>query len=251
MAHRLPRPRCVRRAAVAVLGSCAGSVLLLAGPASAHVRVFSDGASEGHAATLRFRVPAEKPSVTTVRIEVTLPAGVRPVSYPAVPGWTHTQRSVGTTTHVVWTATAGHEIKPDDHRYFPVRVGPLPHRPSLGFDTVQTYSDGSVVDWNQPTTGDGEPDFPSPQLVLDAAVVRAQQGKAREEAAPTPSSPAPSVSATAATSAAGSATAEGGTSWVPWAVVGAAVVATGAVVGNRRRGPGGRGGGRRSGAADR
>ncbi|MEU3521614.1 DUF1775 domain-containing protein [Streptomyces sp. NPDC006654] len=232
MAFHYSRLRRVRTAAVSVLGAGVGSVLLLAGPASAHVRVFSEGASEGHPATLRFRVPAEKATVTTVRVEVTLPSGVRPVSYPDVTGWTHTSTAFDGTTHVVWTARAGHEIEPDDHQYFPVRVGPLPHRASLGFDTVQTYSDGSVVDWNQSTGGGREPEFPRPLLILDAAAKDNQSQP--QSGAPGSVLPAPGVSA-AAPAAAGAPRSD--TSWVPWAVTGLAAVAAvvGVVTGNRRR----------------
>ncbi|MFF5408454.1 DUF1775 domain-containing protein [Streptomyces misionensis] len=207
-------------------------MLLLAGPASAHVRVFSEGASEGHPATLRFRVPAEKAAVTTVRVEVTLPSGVQPVSYPDVTGWTHTSTAFDGTTHVVWTARAGHEIKPDNHQYFPVRVGPLPHRASLGFDTVQTYSDGSVVDWNESTSGGRESEFPRPLLILDGAAARDRPSQPQVEA-PVSAAPVPSVAAAPAAARAS----QSDTSWVPWAVTGlaAAVAVVGVVTGNRRR----------------
>jgi uncharacterized protein YcnI len=179
---------------------------------------------------LRFRVPAEKPSVTTVRVDVTLPAGVRPVSYPALPGWTHTHKVIGATTHVVWTAGAGHEIQPDGHQYFPVRVGPLPHQPGLAFETIQTYSDGSVVNWNQPMNGGEEPPFPSPQLVLDAAGVKAHQGTAQDGAAPTASS-----ADTGAASTAVAAARNDDTSRTPWIAAAAAAMAAAAAVGIRRR----------------
>ncbi|MFJ6392893.1 DUF1775 domain-containing protein [Streptomyces sp. NPDC091972] len=84
---RMRRSRRTHRAMTA-MGTAVGSLLLLAGPASAHVRVFSDGATNGAPATLRFRVPSEKADATTIRLDVTLPEGGTPTAVPAAPGWT-------------------------------------------------------------------------------------------------------------------------------------------------------------------
>ncbi|MES9538825.1 DUF1775 domain-containing protein [Actinomadura sp. NPDC000600] len=150
----------------------AGMVMPLSAPASAHVRVLSEGAEAGKPATLQFRVPSEKEFSTTVRVDVTLPEGVTAGSVPVDDGWTINRTGGGKGgPHVVWTAQAGHEIKPADTHTFTVRVNPLPDEAVLRFDTAQTYSDGSVVNWNQPATGGQEPDFPAPELVLDPAAV--------------------------------------------------------------------------------
>ena len=187
---RTPRMRASRRAhrATAVLGTAAAALLLLAGTASAHVRVFSDGAKEGSPATLRFRVPSEKADATTVRVDVTLPKEVTANGAPPASGWTwkiSTSAESGV-IHIMWTATSGHELRPDEHRYFDVRVGPLPKEPSIAFDVAQTYSDGSVVNWNELQTGTEEPDFPAPVLVLDAAAAKAEQTRQEASAQPTP-----------------------------------------------------------------
>ncbi|MEU3985290.1 DUF1775 domain-containing protein [Streptomyces sp. NPDC026672] len=238
---RTPHPRAGRRAhrATAVLGTAAAALLLLTGTASAHVRVFSDGAEEGNPATLRFRVPSEKADATTVRVEVTLPKGVTSTGAPPASGWTREDvaSAANGATRVMWTATAGHELKPDEHRYFDVRVGPLPKEPSIAFDVAQTYSDGSVVNWNERQRGGKVPDFPAPVLVLDAAAAKAEQ--AREEAAPRP---APAATATPARAAATRDGGAGTVSWLPWTVAGAAVLGAGTVVAVRRRtAPGGTG----------
>ncbi|MGH3244350.1 MAG: DUF1775 domain-containing protein, partial [Spirillospora sp.] len=180
----------------------AGTVVLLPGTASAHVRVLSEGAEAGKPATLRFRVPSEKEVSTTVRVDVTLPKGVTADSVPAVKGWTVTQSAVGGMAnggaHIVWTARAGNEIRPADTRTFTVRADPLPKVGVLRFDTAQTYSDGSVVNWNQPSTGGQEPDFPTPELVLDPAAVPAAPppGSAAEERSHSAIGEQPKLSAT-------------------------------------------------------
>ncbi|TMR27494.1 DUF1775 domain-containing protein [Actinomadura geliboluensis] len=162
----------------------AAMVTLLASPASAHVRVLSEGAEAGRPATLQFRVPSEKEFSTTVRIDIALPEGVTADSVPEIEGWTISRTPQ---RHIVWTARAGHEIRPAETQTFTVRAKPLPKEGVLRFDTAQTYSDGSVVNWNQPSTGGREPEFPSPELVLDPVAVRQ---------APPPSGEAPKPSAT-------------------------------------------------------
>ncbi|MFG2582653.1 DUF1775 domain-containing protein [Streptomyces malaysiensis] len=229
-----PRIRSGRRThkAAAVLATAAG-VLLLAGPASAHVRVFSDGAEEGSPATLRFRVPSEKADVTTIRLEVALPKGVTPTAVPPAAGWTRKEipSREGGPIHLIWTATAGHELEPDAHRYFDVRVGPLPKRPSIAFDVTQTYSDGSVVNWNERRTGNGEPDFPAPVLILDAGAAKAEQGQRKAAPRPTMTGTDAPVRTAATARKEGSDTA----SWIPWTVAAAAVLGAGTVVAVRHR----------------
>lgn len=234
--RRPPRIRSSRRThrAAAVLGTAAGALFLLSGPASAHVRVFADGAKEGSPATLRFRVPSEKADATTVRVDVTLPKGVTSTGIPPAAGWTRKEisSSVGGGTQIMWTATAGHELKPDAHRYFDVQVGPLPKRASVAFDVAQTYSDGSVVNWDERQTGTKMPDFPAPVLVLDAAAAKAEETRQQASA-----QPAPTAAASPASVAVPQAQASGGVSWLPWTVAGAAILGAGAVVVIRRRTP--------------
>lgn len=233
---RSPRIRSRRRThrAAAVLATAAGALFLVAGPASAHVRVFADGAKEGSPATLRFRVPSEEADATTVRVDVTLPKGVTSTGIPPASGWTRKEipSPSGGTTQVMWTATAGHEIKPDEHRYFDVQVGPLPKKASIAFDVAQTYSDGSIVNWNERQTGTKMPDFPAPVLVLDAAAAKAEEIHQQATAQPTPT-----TAASPAAVAAIQEQAAGGVSWLPWTVAGAAVLGAGAVVVKRRRTP--------------
>ncbi|MBI0376679.1 YcnI family protein [Streptomyces albiflaviniger] len=216
-----------------MLGTAAGALFFLAGPASAHVRVFADGAKEGSPATLRFRVPSEKADATTVRIEVTLPKGVMSTGVPPASGWTRKEiPSHEGATQIMWTATAGHELKPDAHRYFDVQVGPLPKRASIAFDVAQTYSDGSVVNWNEPQKGTKEPEFPAPLLVLDAAAAKAELTRQEATAQQTPT-----ATASASQAAAAQEEGAGGAPWLPWTVAGAAVVGAGTVVVLRRGTP--------------
>ncbi|WP_405944007.1 DUF1775 domain-containing protein [Streptomyces sp. NBC_01020] len=225
MPHRTGR----RSASLALAAAGAvGAVFLLAAPASAHVRVISQDAEPGGAAKLEFRVPSEEADATTVRLQVRLPAGVHLASVLPVKGWqeqTAAPASDGSVS-LTWTAMAGHDIKPDEHQYFDLNVGPLPDdRPTLGFSTAQTYSDGSVVNWDQRQTGSTEPPFPIPLLVLDpTAASRAPDGGtgAAPQAGTAPAAPSPTASASpAAPSVTTAATTRGsgsGSGWVPSAV---------------------------------
>ncbi|MCU1487774.1 MAG: hypothetical protein JWN67_4520, partial [Actinomycetia bacterium] len=77
-----------------------------------------------------------------------------------LPGWTVTK----TDTTITW---AGGTIAPGEFQEFEISVGPLPAVDELVFKAVQTYDDGTVVRWIDPTPADGtEPDHPAPTLHL-------------------------------------------------------------------------------------
>ena len=53
---------------------------------------------------------------------------------------------------VTWTAQRGKGVPPEMFDEFELSIGPFPDEPmTLTFPTVQTYNDGEVVRWNQPT----------------------------------------------------------------------------------------------------
>ena len=162
--------------------------LLLAVPvaAQAHVTVNPKTAEAGSYATLVFKVPTEKADASTTKLEVDLPTAhpFTAVSYQPVPGWTAkittsklaepVKTDDGTITEaptkIVWTASAGAAIKPGQFQQFPVSLGVVPDVPSVSFKAIQTYSDGSVVKWVQPTKeGQPEPEHPAPVLTIGAA----------------------------------------------------------------------------------
>jgi|SRR5579875_1961799 len=178
-----PHRRSLARAGATI----AVSGLLLAIPvaAEAHVTVNPDTAVAGSYATLVFKVPTEKADASTTKVEIDLPTAhpFTAVSYQPVAGWktaittaklaTPVKTEDGTITEaptkIVWTATSGAAIKPGQFQEFPVSVGVVPNVPSVSFTAIQTYSDGSVVKWNQPTkAGQAEPEHPAPVLMIGA-----------------------------------------------------------------------------------
>jgi uncharacterized protein YcnI len=80
----------VARAGTLVAVAAAVSVFAFAGPASAHVTVNPNTATQGGYTKLTFRVPNEKANANTVALEVNLPptAPIRSVSVKPVAGWT-------------------------------------------------------------------------------------------------------------------------------------------------------------------
>jgi hypothetical protein len=163
------------------------------------------------------------------------------VDYQAIPGWT-TKGTVSklatpitdddgnqvtqAVSEIIWTAdTAAASIKPGQFLDFPIELGPLPKTGSIAFKTPQTYSDGSVVRWIDPTPPGGpEPEHPAPVLTLTAA--------SATEASSTAAGSTPSVAiqtAAASTQAASSGGSNGGPLTV--AVIAGLLGLVGAVLG--------------------
>ncbi|WP_329213147.1 YcnI family protein [Streptomyces sp. NBC_01485] len=230
---------------ITVAASAAGAVLLSAGPGAAHIRVIGD-VIPGKPATLQFRVPSELADATTVRIAVAVPPEIAVTAVPTPDGWTEQTiaGSTGQGLRLVWTAEAGHEIRPADSRIFKVKVGPIPDQYSVTFNTEQTYSNGTIATWNEKQTGSKEPEFPAPVLVIDpdAGPPPGSAGDSPQPAtteSPAPDAgptPAPSVAAAPADSAAAGQT---GPSAGLLTVIGAGMVAVAtiaaAAVRQRRR----------------
>lgn len=178
--------------AVVALG--AATALALGAPlaASAHVHVDPDTAAPGSYATLSFRVPTESATAGTVKVEVDLPTDTPfgSVSYQPVPGWsatvvtetlpkpvkTATATITEAPTKVTWTADAGNQIAPGQFQQFTISAGPVPDTGSIMLPARQTYSDGTVVNWDEKTSSSGaEPEHPAPVLYVNDAPPAAEQ----------------------------------------------------------------------------
>ncbi|WP_137722806.1 YcnI family protein [Prescottella subtropica] len=156
---------------LATAGAAGGVVLLAAGVASAHVSVAAPGAEQGGYSVLTFRVPTESDTAGTTAVTVQLPNLTSARTEP-LPGWTSTvvkDETSKTATAVTWTADPGVSVGPGQFQQFVLSAGPLPEREQVEFPATQTYSDGTVVQWNQQPGPDGsEPDKPAPSLALAA-----------------------------------------------------------------------------------
>jgi uncharacterized protein YcnI len=182
--HRITA-RTFARAAAAV---AATAVLVVAAPlaASAHVQVNPGRATPGSYTTLTFSVPTESATAGTVKFDVALPTKTpfSSATYQPIPGWkttvvteklaTPVKTDDGTVTEapirITWTADPGVQVGPGAFEDFVVQVGPVPDTGTVVLPVTQTYSDGTVVDWNQPTPASGqEPEHPAPTLYVNTA----------------------------------------------------------------------------------
>ena len=172
----------------ALTGAIALAVGAFAGTASAHVTIGALGeVAPGEFAKIAFAVPNEQDQSSTTKVEVQMPKdqSLPFVSVAPKPGWT-----VATTTRkldkpitmegatidtvvdtVTWTATDGGGIGAGQFDQFWVSVGPIPEGVDhLDFPAVQTYANGDVVRWIEPTpAGGAEPEHPMPTLGIGAA----------------------------------------------------------------------------------
>jgi uncharacterized protein len=187
----LPRRR--RRRLVASAALTAGFLtagLVFAGAASAHVKVSGVDAVQGGSGVITFRVPSESDTASTTGLLITLPAATPFTSVDVQPkaGWTAkvtkkplphplTDDDGGTITDYVaqvdFTATgsgSGAGIPPGEFDMFNLSVGPFPKAPSMTFAALQTYSDGSTVNWDEKSANGAEPEHPAPVLELASAV---------------------------------------------------------------------------------
>ncbi|WP_156727885.1 YcnI family copper-binding membrane protein [Streptomyces apocyni] len=173
----------------AVGAAAAGAVVLLAGPAAAHVTVQPEGeANKGSYATVNFKVPNERDNASTMKLEVAFPFKDHPLASvmpQPVPGWEvevtkskldkplemHGKKIDEAVSKVTWTATGKSEdagIQPGTFQQFPLSMGQLPHdADQVVFKAIQTYSNDEVVRWiEEPKESGDEPDSPAPVLQL-------------------------------------------------------------------------------------
>jgi uncharacterized protein YcnI len=187
-------------------GLAAAAVVLLAGPALAHVTVQSPGATQGGYAKVTFRIPAEKPLATT-KLQVVFPADAPLGKVRVKPhaGWSYVvatgkpaapakDAKGGVLTSVVqsitWTATDG-GIEPGEFDEFDISAGPLPKVDQMTFNALQTYADGSVVRW----AGD---DAPVLKLAAPAADATSHGSSASYGSSASPVGSAPPAAAVTA-----------------------------------------------------
>jgi uncharacterized protein YcnI len=143
-------------------------------PAWAHVHASSDNAVRGAMAIVTFQVPNESDKgAATTALTVTLP-DVASAGTETMPGWTaklDRDAASGTVHSVTWTAAPSGGIGVDQFALFRIAVQ-LPDTDTVSFPATQTYSDGSIVKWDQPPLpGGGEPEHPAPTLTLAAGPV--------------------------------------------------------------------------------
>jgi uncharacterized protein YcnI len=160
----------------------AASVLLAPAAAEAHISLHPNTIPAGAFATLDVRVPGEQEGAYVTKVDLLFPPGFTSVDYENVPGWS--TRVIETklatpikeggetisaeVSQIVWTWT-GPLGKVDNAQFinFPLSLA-IPENTAgktLEFRTVQTYSNGQVVHWIEPTL---TAEHPSPRINVTA-----------------------------------------------------------------------------------
>ena len=168
-------------------GAAAGvAIVALPAAAQAHVTVQPATTDGGGFTAVAFRVPNERDDASTIKVQVSMPAGqpIGSVQTRPMAGWKVTtqtrhlakpidffgEKLDTVVPKITWTSTDG-GLKSGTYDDFNVSLGPLPKSGTMTFNAVQTYSTGEVVKWNEvaadPTV---EPEHPAPSLELTAPV---------------------------------------------------------------------------------
>ncbi|MFV8164835.1 YcnI family protein [Mycobacterium sp. 134] len=158
----------------------AGIIVTAAAPAAAHVRVDAgQQPPRGGYGIVRLIVPTESEQASTVGVTVTLPDNVELTSARTlpIPGWTASVEIEPTSdgqrvSRIIWRAIdkAG-GLKPTEYGEFAFSAGPWPENTeTVSLPSDQSYSDGSVVSWNEIAVDkDSESEHPAPVVTLGSA----------------------------------------------------------------------------------
>jgi uncharacterized protein YcnI len=143
----MPAVRRTRQLVVALLGALVVGVGL-PGRAVAHVEVVPADSPAGAMQRYGIRVPTEKP-IPTVRVEVEFPSGLRVLDIEASPGWQVTLQteSGGRPIGATWD---GSSIPAGQFAEFGLRAQNPDGEAQLRWSVIQTYADGSEVQWIGP-----------------------------------------------------------------------------------------------------
>ena len=138
------------------LGALAAlAALIFTATAFAHAEVSPPTALAGASYVYTLAVPTEKENATTTSIELTPPDGFSIDSFVPSPGWKRTALTKGTgeEADVVKVRWTGGSVPTGENAAFSF-LGQAANPGSYTFSVRQTYSDGSVVDWSGPESGD-------------------------------------------------------------------------------------------------
>jgi uncharacterized protein YcnI len=142
------------------------AALALPAAAFAHAKISPPVGLKGQGQVYTLAVPTEKENAFTTQVEFTPPSGFSIDSFVPTPGWKRTVQQSGSgesavVTKVTWSG--GHVPTGEDAAFS--FLGRPSAAKTYSFGVRQTYSDGSVVDWNGPESSD----TPSPTLDVQSS----------------------------------------------------------------------------------
>jgi periplasmic copper chaperone A len=143
------------------------AALVLPAGAFAHAKVSPPVALANESQVYTLAVPTEKENAATTQVELTPPPGFSIDSFLPAPGGTRKvqQRGSGESAVVTNVTWSGGQVPTGEDAAFSFLGQPSSAR-TYTFGVRQTYSDGSVIDWNGPESSD----TPSPTLEAKASL---------------------------------------------------------------------------------
>lgn len=157
------------------LTAALATLLLLVGPAQAHIHVSPEKATAGDASRFTFEVPNEA-DTATVKVVIALPEGVVPSSYADAPGWVRTlqQGESGAPSTITWTG----RLAPEKAVVFSFRAATPPLSGDLVWKVLQ-YHAGEMdpVRW----VGAPDSDYPAPVTTLTGGPAHTDPGHTTAE----------------------------------------------------------------------
>ena len=146
------------------LAAAALAVLASASAAFGHARISPDVTLANSLQLYSLAVPTEKEGVTTTKVVLTVPSGFSIDSFVPAPGWQRQVQSTGSGEEAVIqkvTWTGGHTATGEASLFQFLAGGSSPT--TYTFQVQQTYSDGSIVNWNGPESSD----TPAPTIEVE------------------------------------------------------------------------------------
>jgi uncharacterized protein YcnI len=143
------------------LATCTIAALGVASAASAHAHVNPPVVLAKAGQELALTVPNEKDTAETTAVEFTPPSGFSIDSFAPSPGWKRDVQSTGSGENTVIEKVTweGGKVPAGEYAVFRF-LGRTDASKTYTFAVRQTYSDGSVVDWN----GAESSDTPAPSI---------------------------------------------------------------------------------------
>ena len=143
------------------------AALVAVAGASAHARLSPSVSLANELQLYSLAVPTEKENLTTTKIVLTLPQGFSIDSFVPSPGWTREVQQTGSgedavIQKVTWT---GGSTPTEEDSLFQFLAQPSKSG-TFTFDVQQTYSDGSIVDWN----GSESSEAPAPTIKVSSSL---------------------------------------------------------------------------------
>jgi periplasmic copper chaperone A len=150
----ISRQRGLPRAA-AILALTLTGGLVVVSSAWAHARISPPVSLSKTLQLYSLAVPTEKENATTTKIVLTVPKGFGIDSFVASPGWKRVLQQTGSgdsavIQKVTWT---GGKVPTEEDSLFQF-LGQPASNGTYTFQVQQTYSDGSVVNWTDPESGE-------------------------------------------------------------------------------------------------